>query len=219
MASVSSLGQEARPLCMVLMVGGSPVPSTLGHRGEEVSDVLQALLGKWVGWSPRDSVTLMLQRRGRFLPDDKGPVQLALVVSFAGGGAPLLLLGLPVRHLLPSHLLGRRDVSGSSTSAPFRASCGLGLLCSEYVRMECRQRPGWLVVPAPDHVSGDRPGPGRVQQLHSDPHLLCISEALVPGVVGAVLPKPWGDTGCPGGGGRGCLRGLSSTPSYNGWTS
>jgi hypothetical protein len=115
MASVSPLGQEARPLCMVLMVGGSPVPSTLGHRGEKVPDVLQALLGKWVGWYPWDSVTFMLQRRGRSLPDDEGPVQLALVVSFAGGGAPLLLLGIPVRHLLPSHLLGRRDVGGSST--------------------------------------------------------------------------------------------------------
>jgi hypothetical protein len=79
--------------------------------------------------------------------------------------------------------------------------------------MEGRQRPGWPVVPAPDHVSGDRPDHGRVQQLHADPHLLRISEALVPGVVGAVLPKLWGDTGCPGGGGRGCLRGLSLTPS------
>jgi hypothetical protein len=191
MASIRPFGQEACPLCMVLMVGGSPVPSTFGHRGEEVPDVLQALLGKWVGWSPWDPVTLVLQRRGRFLSDDEGPVQLALVVSFAGGGAPLLLLGLPVGHLLPSHLLGRRDVGGSSSSAPFRASCGLGLLCGEDVRMECQQRPSWLVVLAPDHVSGDRPGPGRVQQLHADPHLLCISEALVPGVVGAVLPKPW----------------------------
>jgi hypothetical protein len=152
----------------------------------------------------------MLQRRGRFLPDDD---QLALMVSFAGGGAPLLLLGLPVRHLLPSHLLGRWDVGGSSSSAPFRASCGLGLLCGEDVCMECRQRPGWLVVSAPDDVSGDRPGPRRVQQLQADPHLLCISEALVPGVGGAVLLKPWGDTGCPGGGGRGCPRGLSSKPS------
>jgi hypothetical protein len=97
MASLRPLGQEARPLCMVLMVGGSPVPSTLGHRGEEVLDVLQAFLGKWVGWSPWDPVALMLQRRGRFLPDDEGPVQLALVILFAGVGAPLLLLGLPVR--------------------------------------------------------------------------------------------------------------------------
>jgi hypothetical protein len=136
MASICPLGQDVCPLCMVLMVGGSPVPSTLGHRGEEVPDILQALLGEWVSWSPWDSVTLMLQRRARLLPDDEGPVQLALMITVAGVGASLLLLGLPVRHLLPSHLLGRRDVGGPSTSAPCRTSCGLGLLCGEDIRME-----------------------------------------------------------------------------------
>jgi hypothetical protein len=154
----------------------------------------------WVGFqSPWDSVTLMLQRRGRFLPDDKSPVQLALVISFAGGGAPLLLLGLPVRHMLPSHLLGRRDVSGSSSSAPFRASCGLGLLCGEDVRMECRQRPGWLVVPAPDHVSGDRPGPGRVSSSTRTPTCSASVRPWYRGSLGPYSPNPGGIRVAPAG--------------------
>jgi hypothetical protein len=112
MASIRPLGQDVRPQCVVLMVGGSLVPSTLGHRQEEgvrkceeVSDILQALLGKRVSWFPWDPFTHMLQRRARLLPDDDGPIQLALMITVASVGAPLLLLGLAVRHLFPSHVL------------------------------------------------------------------------------------------------------------------
>jgi hypothetical protein len=80
MASTRPLGLEARPLCMLLMIGWPPVSPTLGHCGNELPDVLQSPLGKGLARSPRDPVASMFQRRGRFLPDDEGPVQLALVV-------------------------------------------------------------------------------------------------------------------------------------------
>jgi hypothetical protein len=127
MASIRPLGQEARPLSMVLMIGWPSVPPTLGHCGDQLPDVLQSPLGRGLARSPRDPVASMLQRRGRFLPGDEGPVQLALVVLRASGVTPLLLLRFLVRHLLPPHLLGRWDCGGSSTRPPCCAlrSCGL----------------------------------------------------------------------------------------------
>jgi hypothetical protein len=136
MASIRPLGQEARPLCMVLMIGWPPVPPTLGHCSDELPDVLQSPLGKRLAWSPRDPVASMFQRRGRLLPDDEGPVQLALVVPRAGGVTPLLLLRFLVRHLLPPHLFGRWDCGGSSTRPPCCALRSFGLLRGEDVCME-----------------------------------------------------------------------------------
>jgi hypothetical protein len=136
MASIRPLGQEARPLCMILMISWPPVPPTLGHRGDELPDVLQSPLGKGLARFPRDPVASMFQRRGRFLSDEEGSVQLALVVLRAGGVTPLLLLRFPVRHLLPPHFLGRWDCCGSFTRPPCCALRSFGLFRGEDVCME-----------------------------------------------------------------------------------
>jgi hypothetical protein len=91
---------------MALPVGAPPLPPAPVYlRSEKVPDIHCASLGERVARLPRDPIACMLQRRRWLFPNVEGDVKFALMTLVAGVDTPLFPFGLPVQHLLPSHVL------------------------------------------------------------------------------------------------------------------